>query len=191
MARAGPAVRRVGAFAKDVATTAAMPRVPAGDWGHALGREHLDLLLLGVAARAGAEIVQPAKVTSRRRDGDGFAATIAAEHGTRDIAARFAVAANGSWEPAPFLSAAALPHRPSDLLAFKAHFRNSSLPPDLMPLLAFPGGLAAWRTATTAGSRCRAASGDRLQQCRRQHPSLNAGEVIGRCHSGHVRGAEA
>ena len=29
---------------------------------------------------------------------------------------------------------------PSDLFAFKAHFRDSDLPAGLMPLLAFPGG---------------------------------------------------
>jgi flavin-dependent dehydrogenase len=35
-----------------------------------------------------------------------------------------------------------LPKRnhPSDLLGFKAHFRRSALPADLMPLLVFPGG---------------------------------------------------
>jgi flavin-dependent dehydrogenase len=31
-------------------------------------------------------------------------------------------------------------HRPSDLLAFKVHFRDCDLPADLMPLLVFPGG---------------------------------------------------
>ena len=178
--RAGPPVQRVGAFAKDATMTAAMPRVPAGDWGHALGREHLDLLLLEAAAHAGAEIVQPAKVTGLRRDGDGFVAAVTAEHGTtRNIATRFAIAANGSWEPAPFLNAATPSRRPSDLLAFKAHFRNASLPPDLMPLLAFPGGYGGM--VQTDGGRVTLSCcvrRDRLQQCREQYPTLNAGEAV-------------
>ena len=177
--RAGPPVRRVGAFARDATMTAAMPRMPAGDWGHALGREHLDLLLLEAAGRAGAEIVQPAKVTGLRRDGNGFVAIVAAEHETRNIATRFAIAANGSWEPTPFFHAAAPPRRPSDLLAFKAHFRNASLPPDLMPLLAFPGGYGGM--VQTDGGRVTLSCcirRDRLQQCREQHPTLNAGEAV-------------
>jgi flavin-dependent dehydrogenase len=176
---AGPPIRRVGAFAKDATMTAAMPRVPTGDWGHALGREHLDLLLLEAAANAGAEIVQPAKVTGLRRNGNGFVAAVAAEHETRNIAARFAIAANGSWEPAPFLNAVTPPHRPSDLLAFKAHFRNASLPPDLMPLLAFPGGYGGM--VQTDGGRVTLSCcvrRDRLQQCRQQQPTLNAGEAV-------------
>jgi flavin-dependent dehydrogenase len=51
------------------------------------------------------------------------------------------VAAHGSWEPGT------LPTQPekqralsSDLLGFKAHFRNCDLPSGLMPLLVFPGG---------------------------------------------------
>jgi menaquinone-9 beta-reductase len=176
---AGPPIRHVGAFARDATMTAAMPPVPAGDWGRALGREHLDLLLLEAAARAGAEIVQPAKVIGLRRDGDGFVAAISAEHGTRDIAARIAIAANGSWEPAPFLPAATPPHRPSDLLAFKAHFQNASLPPDLMPLLAFPGGYGGM--VQSDGGRVTLSCcirRDRLQQCRQQHPTPNAGEAV-------------
>ena len=177
--RAGPPIRRLGAFAKDATMTAAMPRMPAGDWGHALGREHLDLLLLEAAARAGAEIVQPAKVTGLRRDGNGFVAAVAAEQKTWNIATHFAIAANGSWEPAPYLKAATPPHRPSDLLAFKAHFRNASLPPDLMPLLAFPGGYGGMvhsddgRVTLSCCIRR-----DRLQQYRQQHPTLNAGGAV-------------
>jgi flavin-dependent dehydrogenase len=177
--RAGPPVRRVGAFAKDLAITAAMPRVSTEDWGRALGREHLDLLLIEAAAHAGAEIVQPAKVSGLRRSGDGFVAALATENGTREIASRVAIAANGSWESAPFLQAAAPPHRPSDLLAFKAHFRSAKLLPSLMPLLAFPGGYGGM--VHSDGGRVTLSCcirRDRLQQCRQQHPTLNAGEAV-------------
>ena len=50
-----------------------------------------------------------------------------------NISARIVIRADGSWEG----GIGRLDHKPSDLLAFKAHFRNCSLPPDLMPLLAF------------------------------------------------------
>src|SRR6516165_6348272 len=49
---AGPDVRRVGLFARDMTLNAPLPQ-PAGltlGWGRALGREHLDLLLLDAAA---------------------------------------------------------------------------------------------------------------------------------------------
>ncbi|RWE22515.1 MAG: monooxygenase, partial [Mesorhizobium sp.] len=49
-------------------------------------------------------------------------------------------AAHGSWEPGPLPSQLDKSSRPGDLLGFKAHFTGSSLAPDLMPLLTFPGG---------------------------------------------------
>src|SRR4051812_9676986 len=60
-ALAGPPVRRVGLFAGDVILSAELPR-PGGsgtEWGRALGREHLDTLLLAEAARAGVDLRQP------------------------------------------------------------------------------------------------------------------------------------
>jgi flavin-dependent dehydrogenase len=176
---AGPSVRRVGAFAKDAVMTATMPPAPAGQWGHALGREHLDLLLLDAAARAGTEVMQPAKVTGLRREVGGFVATVTAGNRTREVASRIAIAANGSWEPAPFLRAAVPSHRRSDLLAFKAYFRNASLSPDLMPLLAFPGGYGGM--VHSDGGRVTLSCcvrRDRLQQYRQQRPTLNAGEAV-------------
>ena len=50
------------------------------------------------------------------------------------------IAAHGSWERSTLPTLPARPHQASDLLAFKAHFDDCDLPPDLMPLLAFPGG---------------------------------------------------
>ena len=66
---AGPPVRRVGLFAKDVALTAPMPRAMnrSGQCGRALGREHLDLLVLQAAQRAGAKVWQPWKATRLHR----------------------------------------------------------------------------------------------------------------------------
>jgi len=139
---AGPTVRRVGFFAGDEILTAAMP---SGldwmeRWGRALGREHLDTMLLDAAARAGATIHQPCKVMELRKAQNGFVCVASAADKTIELKARLVIAANGSWErgPSPLPPLAA--HRASDLLAFKAHFRDCDLPADLMPLLVFPGG---------------------------------------------------
>lgn len=140
-AAAGPAVRRIGIFAQDAMLTAEMPRThgPFGEWGHALGREHLDLMLIRAAARAGAAIRQPCKVIELRRDREGFVCTLVGTRSTEQLVTQLVIAANGSWQPAPY-PIPRRPHRRSDLLAFKAHFRGSELPADLMPLFAFPGG---------------------------------------------------
>lgn len=50
------------------------------------------------------------------------------------------VAAHGSWETGKLSSNLAKINRPHDFLGFKAHFHGGHLPPDLMPLIAFPGG---------------------------------------------------
>ncbi|MDG4884216.1 monooxygenase, partial [Mesorhizobium sp. WSM4884] len=78
-------------------------------------------------------------------DGDGQAVRIQSTGGNaRDEATILRgpviVAAHGSWEPGLLPSQLGKVNRPSDLLGFKAHFTGSSLPPDLMPLLTFPGG---------------------------------------------------
>ncbi len=114
-------------------------------FGRALGRDMLDTLLLDAARSAGAEVFQPCRAVAIERDGDRQAVRIQAKGGgCRDEAAILRapviVAAHGSWEPGPLPSQLEKQSRPSDLLGFKAHFTASSLPPDLMPLLTFPGG---------------------------------------------------
>jgi flavin-dependent dehydrogenase len=51
------------------------------------------------------------------------------------------IAAHGSWEPGN-LTSQHLPQapQPGHLFGFKAHLKNTELPGELMPLLAFPGG---------------------------------------------------
>ena len=137
---AGPMVRRVGFFARDEALAAAMPGRSMGRWGRALGREHLDMMLLDAAAQAGATVIQPGKVTELRKAQDGFVGAATAGDKTIELKARLVIAANGSWERGPAPLPPIEPHRASDLLAFKAHFRDCDLPADLMPLLVFPGG---------------------------------------------------
>ena len=61
LAQAGPAIRRVGLYAGETVLAADMPTPRDGveDWGRAVGREHLDSLLLARAAAAGVDVIQP------------------------------------------------------------------------------------------------------------------------------------
>jgi flavin-dependent dehydrogenase len=144
-AAAGPPVRRVGLFAGTACLGADLPRPSgrAGDWGRALGREHLDTLLLDGAARAGVAVRQPAAVVDLVPDEGGHLcrARCLATRATFDWHGRVVVAAHGSWAPGSLpTQPARRPARPSDLLGFKAHFQGADLPEGLMPLLALPGG---------------------------------------------------
>jgi flavin-dependent dehydrogenase len=137
-AEAGPEIRRVGFFGGDVSAEARMPS--KGGFGRALGRDLLDRLLLDRARSAGAEILQPWRVIGIEREGELQAVTIEAKGEEKILRAPVIVAAHGSWEPGKLPSQLDKINNPSDLLGFKAHFKGSSLAPDLMPLLIFPGG---------------------------------------------------
>jgi flavin-dependent dehydrogenase len=132
IAAAGPMVTRLGIYAGNAVLAPAKEQ----QWGRALGREHLDVMLRDAAIAAGAELHQPAEVTGLEQDGEHHVCTL--DDGRR-IAARVVIAACGSWNAKGPFAVVAEP-RASDLLAFKAHFTHASLPPGLMPLLAFPGG---------------------------------------------------
>jgi len=141
LARAGPAVRRAGLFETDTDIAAPMPGAegPQGA-GRALGREHLDNLLLASAIAVGATCFQPWRAVSLAREGEAWRCGIEGPQGRQTLDARCIIAATGSWERSPLFDPSSIPHRDGDLLGFKAHFANSSLPEDLMPLLVFPGG---------------------------------------------------
>jgi flavin-dependent dehydrogenase len=134
---AGPEIHEVAIYARNRIVAAPMPRARAPyASGRALGRESLDSVLLEAARTAGAVVFQPCRVRSwTRRDGR-HTCVLQAREGEREIAAPILVAAHGSWD------AGGLPvsRRPSDLLAFKAHFRGVALADGRMPLIAFPGG---------------------------------------------------
>jgi 2-polyprenyl-6-methoxyphenol hydroxylase-like FAD-dependent oxidoreductase len=153
---AGPPVRRVGLFSADHVVTAKMPSpLPAagiGDsWGRALGRDHLDALLLQRVAAAGAKVWQPwtavelTKISSSENIGEGYVCRIVSKEKDQsaELCARIVIAAHGSWHPGQLPSQHQRPApRPSDLFGFKAHFLDARLPEGLMPLIAFPGGYA-------------------------------------------------
>jgi len=180
--QAGPPVRRVGLFAGSAMVTAQLPR-PRGirEWGRALSRERLDTLLLNEARRAGATVLQPWSAEAIANDGHGFRCLTRcrADGASVELHSEIVIAAHGSWDVGalPTQPARHVP-RPRDLFGFKAHFMESSLPDDLMPLLAFPGGYGGmvhtdggWVSLSCCVRRDRLSAwrGDRLDE---------AGEVI-------------
>ena len=142
---AGPPVRETAIFVGDKIARAPLPcpRDPSGLWGRALSREHLDTLLLEQAVGLGVQLRQPARCVRVERAAAGFRCRIEslAGHESDDVPVAVAIAAHGSWDlgdlPTERHPATS---RTGDLLAFKAHFHNSALPPGLMPLLSFADG---------------------------------------------------
>ncbi|MBL8908220.1 MAG: FAD-dependent monooxygenase, partial [Rhizobiales bacterium] len=140
-AMAGPAVRRTGLYEAD--TDIAAPLPGSNDTtgaGRALGREHLDTLLLSAAVAAGAHCFQPWRAVALERVDEDWRCALASQDGTQTLCARRIILATGSWQRSPLFDPSAMPHRDADLFGFKAHFTNSTLPDGLMPLLVFPGG---------------------------------------------------
>jgi flavin-dependent dehydrogenase len=180
-ALAGPDVRRIGLYAGETVLAASMPAPAhvAVPWGRAVGREHFDLMLRDAAAQAGATVWQPWSVTAVQRTGRGHACHIAGRRSAHVLAARVVIAAHGSWERSPLSAPGSQSRAPADLIAFKAHFRDSLLPTDLMPLLSFPGGYGGMvhSDGGRASLSC-CVRRDRLVICRQRHPRVSAGEAV-------------
>lgn len=141
---AGPELRHVALFVDAHELIAPLPRDGTSEypWGRALGREHLDTLLLQRAAAVGASIWQPWTVKRITRDGGQHVCELsAAQSGDSEtLTAPILIAAHGSWERDPAgESVAPAPHR-ADLFGFKATFGDADIAPGLLPVLAFAGG---------------------------------------------------
>lgn len=182
LAIAGPAVRQVGLYAGDAVVHAPMPAPADPDaWGCALGREFLDAELLDAAVRTGARLWQPCAVHACDDDGGEWRLALGQRGaGAGEIRARVVIAAHGSWERGTLATQPArLPARASDLLGFKAHFRDARLPAGSMPLVLFPGGyggLVASDGGRTSFSCC--VRRDALRGMRAASPDLAAGEAV-------------
>ena len=139
---AGPEIREVALFVGEETLQAPLPPFEAPfAWGRALGREHLDTLLLERASAVGATVLQPRTVKRIEREGlRHLCHTVGADHRPLTLSAPVLIAAHGSWEPDPAADARPDVHRDSDLFAFKANYRHAALPRGLLPVLAFPGG---------------------------------------------------
>jgi len=185
-ALAGPDLQRVGLFVGQRRIIAPLPPMAHARhrWGRALGREHLDTLLLARAAALGVQVFQPRTVKQHVTEGVLHRCTLA-RAGKPDVHlhAPVLVHAHGSWEPAPrdAIQTEAThrpPHRNGDLLAFKATFRNARIQSGLLPVLAFPGGYGGMvlgdHGLTTLAFCIRR---DALQAARAAHPGSSAAEA--------------
>lgn len=179
---AGAPLRRVGLFSGKHALYADLPAFGAGSyrWGKALGREYLDLLLLQRAAAAGAEVLQPYSARNLAGAPGRFSCEIVAADtpaGTT-LTAAVIIAANGSWEPAPYTQPR-LPKKPHDLFGFKANYRNSGVAVGSLPVLAFAGGYGGMvvgdHAITTLACCIRR---DTLAQCRQRYATHTAAQAV-------------
>ena len=147
-AAAGAPLRRVAVLQGAQQLYFDLPVAPqAGmEWGHALGRETLDPLLLDLAREAGAVVWQPWAVDALEGGPGAFRCSLRNATAQRAaLTAPLAILANGSWEPLPAQRAQRrTERRDSDLFAFKVNFRAGVLPPSLLPVLLLPEGMAAW-----------------------------------------------
>jgi flavin-dependent dehydrogenase len=105
------------------------------------------------------------------------------DKGTRQshqLHSRLIIAAHGSWESGALPTQdLRRPPRGSDLFGFKAHFHNSTLPTDLMPLLAFPGGYGGMvHTDSGRVSLSCCIRRDQLEHCRHRWPDVKAGTAV-------------
>ncbi|KTD11046.1 FAD dependent oxidoreductase [Legionella gratiana] len=176
----GPEVTKVGLYAGDVILTANMPRLTATNpYGRAFGREYLDTALVNKAKLNGVYIWQPCEAIDVQHKQGLFFCTIKKENKTLDlIRSSLVIIAHGSWGK-KIDSSDVKTHKSSDLLAFKTHFNNCSLPTNLMPLLAFPGGYGGMVHSTEQQvtlSCC--IRRDTLQNLRLKSPDLPAGEAV-------------
>lgn len=172
--QAGPELRRVALWCGEEEITAALPASEDDHlpWGLALGREHLDLLLLRQARTAGATVLQPCRARAVQVDaqGVGYEVEVADARSLRLVLrAPVVIRAHGSWEAPPAgETTMKRRHRAADLLGFKASFRNAALDDGLLPVLAFAGGYGGMVRAsdglTTLACCIRR---DRLAACRR------------------------
>ena len=189
---AGPEVRRVAIFAGSETVVSDMPRLGSDShgWGHALGREHLDTMLVERAAAMGASVFQPYTASELRRSGGSFECVITAGN-TRTLRARVVIAAHGSWDHNELRTQPTRrPARPTDLFGFKARFVGARLLPGLMPLLTFPGGYGGMvhsDNGRVSLSCC--IRRDWLARSRREAPGLAAGDAVLRHITRHCAGA--
>ncbi len=148
-ALAGPELRQVGLFVGKRQIVAPLPPMAHAThrWGRALGREHLDTMLLARAESLGAQVWQPWSVKRQHRVGELHVCTLSQPGDQSDVELRapLLIDAHGAWEAAPRSGHAGddnarTPHRDSDLLAFKSTWRSANLAPGLLPVLAFKGG---------------------------------------------------
>lgn len=182
-ALAGPPLRVVAFCAGENMVRAALPSLAPGrhPWGRALGREHLDDLLLNRALAAGADIFQPSTIHEVASTvGMHRCTVIDANHFSRTIDTPILIDAQGSWQRGVGLGQNRRTRKkPTDLLAFKANFSSARLANGVLPVLAFRGGYGGMvqgdHGLLTLACCVRR---DRLHIWRKRFPGVNAGEAV-------------
>jgi flavin-dependent dehydrogenase len=182
---AGAELRRVALMRGSETILAPLPAAEPTShrYGRALGREHLDTLLASEAEVAGATMFQPWSLQAIEGEAGRFRLRVqpVGEAGAAvTLEAALVVAAHGSWEPLPFERAVLRKARkPSDLFAFKANFRSSTIAADLLPVLSFDGGYGGMVVADggLATLAC-CIREDRLERDREAVPGERAGSVV-------------
>lgn len=198
-AMAGPEIHAAALYAGDATLRADLPSFEAPHaWGRALGREHLDTLLLARAAECGATVFQPRTVKRIGREDDLHVChTVGTDQRPVAFRAPVLIAAHGSWETDPASEHRHRPQRDGDLLAFKANYLGARLEPGLLPVLAFPGGyggiVVGDHGRTTLAFCIRR---DALRVAREKHPERKAADsalahVIAHCRGAREAIAEA
>jgi flavin-dependent dehydrogenase len=185
---AGPELRRIGWMGASSTSTADMPPCTGGPYryGRAVGRNWLDAKLLQRAASLGVVALQPARARTVGGELGGYECTVdSLPGGPRTLRTPVIVDAHGSWERGPTYSANEHagtprgPRRSSELLAFKANFRNATLAPGFLPVLVLPGGYGGMVVAdgglTTLACCLRR---DTLSACRALLPHASAGAAV-------------
>jgi len=185
---AGPELRRIGWMGASSTSTADMPPCTGGPYGYgrAIGRDWLDARLLQQAASLGVVPLQPARARTVSGELGNYECIIdRSSGGLRTVRTPVVVDAHGSWERGPAFSTndgagmARIPRRSSELLAFKANFRNTALAPGFLPVLVLPGGYGGMVVAdgglTTLACCLRR---DALPACRALLPHASAGEAV-------------
>ncbi len=196
---AGPELRFVTYMREGDAFEASLPRLEHGlhPWGRALGRETLDDLLLAQARALGVEIFQPFALQSIDRRAYDWHCTLRAVRQASDrtgqrpttvpdfeLQAGEFIDAHGSWESLPSTGMASsterpAPHCASDLLAFKANFRDGTFKRGHIGLLALDGGyggIVEADNAITTVACCVRRS--RLDELRTSAPGMRAGDAV-------------
>ncbi|HUP93522.1 MAG TPA: FAD-dependent monooxygenase [Burkholderiales bacterium] len=178
---AGPEIRELAVYAGERIITGPMPRGETPiEYGRALGREHLDTLLLDRARAGGVEILQPWRVTACRPIADAYAVEAKSSSDAAELVAPVVIDAHGSWEAGVYPGSTIRERQAgSDLFAFKAHFSAGALPTRRMPLLAFPGGYGG--LVTSDGGRMSfscCVRRDALKAFRTAAPGSSAGNAV-------------
>jgi flavin-dependent dehydrogenase len=181
-AAAGPELRRLALMRGHKQVHAELPAAAQGTdaWGRVVGREALDTLLATQADAAGATLWQPWVLQAVSGSPGQWQCTVRSviSNAVMQLESAVLIDAHGSWESLNALRPPA-PPRPSQLLAFKAHFWNADLEPGTLPVFLLDGGyggmvLGAQGLTTLACCIRR----DRLKVLRQRHPANSAGASV-------------